>query len=49
MAFMRIVRPPQVTAREYDAVNAEIDVEGNPPPGLLLQLEELFQLAPLPT
>ncbi len=36
MAFMRIVRPPQVTARDYDAVNAEIGVEGNPPPGLLL-------------
>jgi hypothetical protein len=35
MAFARIVRPPNVTAREYDAVNAEIDVEGNPPPGLL--------------
>jgi hypothetical protein len=36
MAFVRIIRPPNVTSREYDAVNAKIGLEGSPPPGLLL-------------
>jgi hypothetical protein len=36
MAFVRIIRPPNVTSREYDAVNAQMGLEGNPPPGLLL-------------
>ena len=36
MAFIRIVQPPNVTADVYDKVNAELRVEGDPPPGLLL-------------
>jgi hypothetical protein len=35
MAFIRIGRPPNVTAELYDKVNAEMGVEGNSPPGLL--------------
>lgn len=36
MAFIRIFRPPNVTAEIYDSVNAEADVEAQPPAGLLL-------------
>jgi hypothetical protein len=36
MAFIRIIQPPNVTADVYDAVNAQIGVERDPPPGLLL-------------
>jgi hypothetical protein len=35
MAFIRIFRPPNVGAEVYDAVNAEMGVEQDPPPGLL--------------
>jgi len=36
VAFIRIVQPPNVTPEVYDRVNAELDVQGDPPPGLLL-------------
>ena len=36
MAFIRITQPPNVTPETYDKVNAELGVDGNPPPGLLL-------------
>src|SRR5438552_16721051 len=36
MAFIRIVQPPNVTADVYERVNAELGVDGNPPPGMLL-------------
>ena len=36
MAFIRITQPPNVTPETYDKVNAELGVNGNPPPGLLL-------------
>ena len=35
MAFIRIFRPPNTNAEIYDSVNAEADVEANPPEGLL--------------
>jgi hypothetical protein len=36
MAFIRIVQPPNVTADTYEKVNAELGVDRDPPPGLLL-------------
>src|SRR3989442_15950851 len=36
MAFIRIVQPPNVTAEVYERVNAELGVDGDPPPGMLL-------------
>ena len=36
MAFIRMVQPPNVTADTYEKVNAELGVDGDPPPGLLL-------------
>ena len=36
MAFIRIFRPPNTNAEIYDSVNAEADVDANPPEGLLL-------------
>jgi hypothetical protein len=36
MAFIRIVQPPNVTADVYDRVTAELGVDVNPPPGMLL-------------
>jgi hypothetical protein len=36
MAFIRIVQPPNVTAEVYEKVNAELGVDGDPPPGMLL-------------
>jgi len=36
MAFVRIIRPPNVTSREYEAVNAQVGLEDKQPPGLLL-------------
>jgi hypothetical protein len=36
MAFIRILQPPNATPQTYEAVNAEVGVEGEPPPGLLL-------------
>ena len=46
MAFVRIIRPPNVTPREYDAVNDQMGLEGAPPPGLLLhRAGELDRLA----
>jgi hypothetical protein len=36
MAFMRIARPPNVTADTYEKVNAELGMDGDPPEGLLL-------------
>jgi hypothetical protein len=36
MAFIRIVQPPNVTADVYERVNAELGVDGDRPPGMLL-------------
>jgi hypothetical protein len=36
VAILRIVQPPMLTAEVYDAVNAEMDVDGQPPEGLLM-------------
>jgi len=36
MAFIRIVQPLNVTADVYEKVNAQLGVDSNPPPGLLL-------------
>ncbi len=35
MAFMRIVRPPLVTAEIYDAVSQELDIASRHPLGLI--------------
>ena len=36
MTYMRIVRPPMVTAEIYDAVNDKLGVLGDPPEGLVM-------------
>jgi hypothetical protein len=36
MAYIRIARPPNVTADTYDKVNAELGVDSDPPAGLLV-------------
>ncbi len=36
MAIIRITRPPMVTAQMYDATQARIKVDENPPEGLLM-------------
>ncbi len=36
MAIIRITRPPMVTAAMYDATQARIGVDANPPEGLLM-------------
>jgi hypothetical protein len=35
VAFIRIFRPPGVTADQYDQVNAEARVDSDPPAGLM--------------
>jgi hypothetical protein len=36
MAILRIVQPPMLTAEVYDAVNARMGIDGEPPEGLLM-------------
>ncbi len=36
MAIIRITRPPMLTAEMYDATQARLNVEKNPPEGLLM-------------
>lgn len=36
MAIIRITRPPMLTADMYDATQARLDAEKNPPEGLLM-------------
>jgi hypothetical protein len=36
MAYIRITQPPNVTADTYERVNAELNAQGDPPPGMLL-------------
>jgi hypothetical protein len=36
MAYIRIAQPPNVTADTYEKVNAELGVDSDPPPGMLL-------------
>jgi hypothetical protein len=36
VAYIRITQPPNVDADTYEKVNAQLAVDGDPPPGLLL-------------
>lgn len=36
MAILRIVQPPMLTAEVYDALNARMGVDEEPPEGLLM-------------
>jgi hypothetical protein len=36
MAIVRIIQPPGITKEMYDAVGEKVDVDGNPPDGLIL-------------
>jgi hypothetical protein len=48
MAIVRIVRPPMLDRKTYDAVNAKIGVEENPPEGLIMhsagEVDGMFQI-----
>lgn len=48
MAFIRISRPPMLTAEVYDAVNAKSGVDENPPEGMLVhcagEVDGAFQI-----